>query len=323
MRPTVRRGACLLLVCLMPSAVAFGHSSTTRLAKVERGMPAEPEDPTAEVDVSPAAVPPPAAGVAVPTEAVPFAKGDSWYGFYFRLGGLFIAPTGRSKEVELVNVSPMAHLSGVTDGPIAGSWSSLGSNLMAAATIGWAPPILNRQLSIETILALPFAQKMYLGGTVANTSLAPMALGVLPTGVPPLGSELGEVTVLPPVVTLVYRFFPAWRVRPYVGLGASLLIVMGAKITNPVISEVSQPKVEIPPKLGWVVQGGVEVRLFGSFFLTGDFKYIGGLDLTAKVSNIWVRLPKLPLYGATRVGDNIVRVSVNPIVVQLGIGMNL
>jgi hypothetical protein len=98
---------------------------------------------------------------------------------------------------------------------------------------------------------------------------------------------------------------------------------MGAKITNPVISEVSQPKVEIPPKLGWVVQGGVEVRLFGSFFLTGDFKYIGGLDLTAKVSNIWVRLPKLPLYGATRVGDNIVRVSVNPIVVQLGIGMNL
>ena len=217
----------------------------------------------------------------------------------------------------------MAHLSGVTDGPVAGSWPSIGSNLMAAATIGWAPPILNRQLSIETILALPFTQKMYLGGTLANTSLAPTALGVLPTGVPAIGTDLGEVTVLPPVVTAVYRFFPESRIRPYVGLGASLLIVMGAKITNPMLSEVSKPKVEIPPKLGWVVQAGAEVRVYGPFFITGDFKYIGGFDLTGKVTDMWVRTPSLPLYGAVRVGDNVVKVSVNPIIVQLGVGMNL
>ena len=316
MRCTVRKTGLPLLLCVMVGGAASGHS---RLAL------AEPEDPPAEQPeaASTTASPTPAATTTLPAESVPFARGDSWYGFYFRLGGLFMAPTGRSQEVELVNVSPMAHLSGVTDGPVAGSWSTMGSKLMAAATIGWAPPILNRQLSIETILALPFTQKMYLGGTLANTSLAPTALGVLPTGVPALGTELGEVTVLPPVVTLVYRFFPAWRVRPYLGAGASLLIVMGAKITNPVISEVSQPKVEIPPKLGWVVQAGAEVRLFGSFFLTGDFKFIGGLDLTAKVTNIWVRLPNLPLYGAVRVGDNVVKVSVNPIVIQLGVGMNL
>ena len=328
-----------------PSGSTRGQVAALRVVKAVPAELAEPEDPADPADPaeSEAVRPrfdraPPARATPTPTptptrtptptptrrtESEPFAKGSSWFGFYFRVGGLFMAATGRSQEVELVDVSPMARLSGVTDGPIAGSWSSMGSNLMAAATIGWAFPILNRQLSVETILALPFAQKMYMGGTLATTSLAPTALGVLPTGVPALGEELGEVSVLPPVVTLVYRFFPGFRVRPYVGLGASLLVVMGAKITNPVLSEISPPKLEIPPKLGWVVQAGAEVRVFGPVFITGDFKYIGGFDLTAKVKDIWVRLPSLPLYGAVRVGDNVVKVSVNPIVVQLGIGMNL
>ena len=78
-----------------------------------------------------------------------------------------------------------------------------------------------------------------------------------------------------------------------------------------------------PPKLGWVVQAGAEVRVYGPFFITGDFKYIGGFDLTGKVTDMWVRTPSLPLYGAVRVGDNVVKVSVNPIIVQLGVGMNL
>lgn len=314
-----------------PPASTRGQGAALRVVKAdpaELAEPAEPDDPAESDAVRPRVdrVLPPVRATPTRTrrtESEPFAKGSSWLGLYFRVGGLFMAATGRSQEVELVDVSPMARLSGVTDGPIAGSWSSMGSNLMAAATIGWAFPILNRQLSVETILALPFAQKMYMGGTLATTSLAPTALGVLPTGVPALGEELGEVSVLPPVVTLVYRFFPGFRVRPYVGLGASLLVVMGAKITNPVLSEISPPKLEIPPKLGWVVQAGAEVRVFGPFFITGDFKYIGGFDLTAKVKDIWVRLPSLPLYGAVRVGDNVVKVSVNPIVVQLGIGMNL
>lgn len=294
-----RAGLVLVLLCAVISRAAFGQSGDHSAG-------------------SSTVVPTPAG-----TSSTRESERDSWFGLSFRLGGLFILPTGRSKEVELANVSPMAHLSGLTDGPIAGSWAAMGSNVMAAATIGWAPPILNRQLSIETILALPFTQKLYMGGTLATASLAPTALGVLPTGVPALGSELGEVTVLPPVVTLVYRFFPAWRVRPYLGAGASLLVVTGARITNPALSEISSPKVDIPPKLGWVVQAGAEVRVIGSFFVTGDIKYIGGLALTAKVTDIWVRLPNLPLYGPVKVGDNVVRVSVDPVVVQLGIGMNL
>lgn len=251
-----------------------------------------------------------------------FSTTEGWNGFYFRVGGLFIAPLGKSEPVELANVSGPAQLS-VQNGPIAGSYVTMGQNLMPAVTLGYALPFLNRQLSLETILALPFTMTMYAGGTLADQSLAPTALGNLPTGVPPLGTELGRVKVLPPVLTAVYRFFPAWRFRPYVGLGVSVLIPLEAQITNPVLTAVTQPKMEIPPKVGFVVQAGAEVRLWKWFFLTADFKYIAGFDLEAKVTNIWVRTPNLPLYEAVHVGDNIARVSVNPIVVQLGLGMDL
>jgi outer membrane protein W len=288
--------------------------STSALAQVRTAD--EPQDDLPPPDLEQAVA-------ASPEPARERTRGDGRLGFYFSLGGLFISPTGRSGEVELANVGAQARLSGMTNGPIAGSYTRMGSNLMAAAIIGYAPPILNRQLSIETILALPFAQKLYAGGTLANNSLGPKALNSLPTGVPALGEELGEVKALPPVVTAVYRFFPDSIVHPYLGFGACLMIVMEAKITNPVLSEVSAPKVDIPPKVGWVGQAGVEVRLFGSFFVTADLKYIGGLDITSTVKDIWVRLPELPIYGRVKVGDNVARMSVNPVLAQFGIGMAL
>jgi outer membrane protein len=124
------------------------------------------------------------------------------------------------------------------------------------------------------------------------------------------------------VVTLVYRFLPGAGVRPYLGAGASYLIPLHSEITNPVLIEVSAPQLDIPSKLGWVVQGGLDVHLYQSFFATIDFKYIGGLDVTATTRNIYVRLPSLPLYGAVKVGDNVAQVSVNPLVAQAGVGMN-
>jgi outer membrane protein W len=304
MKTQILQANCALL-CLAMSTSALAQRTAD-----------EPQD-----DLPP---PGPEEGMAAaPASAREPTPGDGRLGFYFSLGGLFISPTGRSGEVELANVGAQARLSGMTNGPIAGSYTRIGSNLMAAATIGYALPILNRQLSIETILALPFTQKLHAGGTLANNSLGPKALNSLPTGVPALGEELGEVKALPPVVTAVYRFFPNSIVHPYLGLGVSLMIVTEAKITNPVLTEVSAPKIEIPPKVGWVAQAGVEVRLFGSFFVSGDLKYIGGLDITSTVKDIWVRLPDLPIYGRVRVGDNIARMSVNPVIAQVGIGMAL
>jgi outer membrane protein len=256
--------------------------------------------------------------------------GHRWLeGFRFRLGALYVAPTGKGREVQMTNMTGMAKLS-LKEGPIAGSTSSLGATLLPALIVGYALPFLDRQLSIETILAPPITQKMTLGGTIATTSIAPTALGSLPTGVPPLGTELGEVKTLPPIVTAVYRFFPRARLRPYLGAGACALFVLDAKITNVVMTAVRPPKVSIPTRFGWVAQAGADVR-FGldalwpgrSFYLTADVKYVGGLDTTTTVRDIWVELPDLPLYGAAKVGDAVARLSVDPLVTFLGVGMDL
>lgn len=257
--------------------------------------------------------------------------GRRWLeGLRFRLGALYVAPTGKGQEVEMANLSGMSQLSGLKAGPIAGSTSSLGAALLPAIVLGYALPFLDRQLSIETILAPPLKQKMTLGGTIATTSIAPTALGSLPTGVPPLGTEFGEVTSLPPVVTAVWRFFPKARVRPYLGAGACALFALDAKVTNKVLTAVRAPTVNTPARLGWVAQAGAEVR-FGidalwpgrSFYLTADVKYVGGLDTTTTVKDIWVELPGLPLYGAAKVGDNVARLTIDPLVTFVGVGMDL
>lgn len=251
-----------------------------------------------------------------------YGEVDGWYGFYFRGAALFVIPTGKSQPVELANVQGPAELA-VKNGPIAGSYVTMGFNAMPALTLGYALPFWKRSLSIETILALPFEMTMHAGGTLATQSLAPYALGNLPTGVPPLGDELGKIKVLPPVLTLVWRFLPEFRVRPYVGAGVSVLIPMGARLTNPVLTAVGNPTLEVPVKAGFVIQAGGEVRLWKWFFLTADFKYIAGFDLTATVKNISVKLPALPIFEQAKVGDNVVKMSVNPVILQIGLGMDL
>lgn len=262
-----------------------------------------------------------------PLTATPAASdADEWpergTGLFFRVHALILAPAASSTEVSLENVEGPARL-GVANGPIAGSAVGLGTNVMPSLTVGWSLPFLERRLALETVLALPFKLKMYAKGSLATQSLAPTVLGNLPTGVPPLGEELGEVYVAPPLLTLTYRFGPFWRFRPYVGLGVSYLINLDARITNPVLTEVVTPTIEVPNRAGFVVQAGFDVHLWKWFFATFDAKYIAGLDLEAKVKNVWVRLPNLPLYGIAHVGDNSLKVTVNPFVFQLGIGVDL
>lgn len=251
-----------------------------------------------------------------------YGEVDGWYGFYFRVAALFVVPTGKSQPVELANVQGPAELA-VKNGPIAGSSVTMGFNAMPAVTLGYALPFWRRSLSIETILALPFEMSMRAGGTLATQSLAPYALGNLPTGVPPLGEELGKIKVLPPVLTLVWRFLPEFRVRPYVGAGVSILIPMEAALTNPVLTAVGHPTLEVPVKAGFVLQAGGEVRVWKWFFVTADFKFIAGFDLEAKVKDVAVKLPGLPLFEQAKVGDTVVKMSVNPVILQLGLGMDL
>ncbi len=224
----------------------------------------------------------------------------------------------QSSPVVLSHVAGPAQLA-LSNGPVAGSGVSVGDALMPAATIGYR---VWDQFTLETILAPPITLDMVATGTLATQPLAPTALGNLPTGVPALGTHLGQTKALPPVLTATYRFLPDWPVRPYLGAGVSYMISYDTQITNPVLTSVHPVSLNLPPAWGWVVQAGLDLHLWSGLFLTLDAKYIGGLNLDVEMDHLDARVPGLPLYGTVHLGDATVHLSVNPLVFQGGVGWN-
>jgi len=267
---------------------------------------ADPEpDATASVDTTHDA---PAAGV-VAHEKKPF---------YLRVGGIFIKPLSTSQPMSLADVDGPASLA-LMNGPIAGSGASVDSAATPGLIVGYRLPYLHRRLSIETVLGLPFTVKFTATGTLATQSLAPTALGI-PTGVMPLGPQLGEAKAAPPVVTAVYSLIDHGIVQPYIGAGVAVLFSYGAKVTNPTLTAQGSPELSIPPAPGVVVQGGIDFKLYKEWFLRLDVKYIAFMEANAEVHNIVVATPNIPLFGNVEVGTAKMSVEVNPLILQAGIG---
>jgi outer membrane protein W len=240
---------------------------------------------------------------------------------YVRAGVLHLAPRAESGELVLSDVSGVATLS-VDDGPVAGSGVEVESLTIPALTVGCVLPVWDGRVAVETILAMPLHITMRATGTLSDESLAAYAAGDIPTGVPALGPELAETTALTPVVTLVYRFLRRRAVRPYAGLGATYLYAYDSRITNPVLTEASRPRVTIDGAAGAVGQLGVEARFLGRFTATVDVKTIAGLTVSATVRDIHVMTPALPVHGQVRVGDAAMDVALHPIIVQVGAGVS-
>src|SRR6185312_6222236 len=157
-------------------------------------------------------------------------------------------------------------------------------------------------------------------GTLRDKSIAPTALGI-PTGVMALGPDLGEAHAAPPVVTLVYSPFDG-MFRPYVGAGVAVMFTYGAKTTNPILTEVSQPQMSIAPAPGVAAQAGTEVRITQKIYARLDFKFIALMRADAEVHHIQVKTPDIPLFDTVEVGTAKMSVWVNPLIVQLGVGMD-
>lgn len=255
----------------------------------------------------------------VKTDWLGFAPGEK--PFYFRAGYTLLAPDSSSSEVYLEDVSGPADLA-VDNGPIAGSGASVEDVDFPSVIIGWTLPWGDGHWALETILALPFTVEFKTAGTLTTDSIAPYALGNIPTGVPPLGEEFGESKVLPPVVTLVYRFGLEQSLRPYVGAGLAYMITYDGEVTNPVLTAVGEPSLEIDDVFGFALQGGVEYNVWGDWWVNADVKYIAGLETTATVEEIWVETPELPTYEVARVGDATVDVTVDPWVFHIGVGFD-
>lgn len=248
-----------------------------------------------------------------------FAPGEK--PFYFRAGYSLLAPDSSSSAVALDDVGGPADLA-VDNGPIAGSGASVEPVDFPSAILGWRLPWGDGNWAVETILALPLTVEFTTTGTLVNESIAEYALGNIPTGVPALGETFGESKALPPVVTLVYRFLPGHAVRPYLGAGLSYMLTYDSKVTNPILTALGEPELEIDDVFGFAVQGGVEWNFAGDWWMNADVKFIGGLEATATVTDIWVETPGLPTYEVARVGNAVVDVSVDPWVYHLGVGFD-
>ncbi|MGE5187025.1 MAG: OmpW/AlkL family protein [Acidobacteriota bacterium] len=248
----------------------------------------------------------------------PLAKPKAKKRFYFRAGVAFVDPLSQSNELELAGVDGPASLA-ISNGPIAGSGASIASSTIPAVIIGYVLPKWHDRVAIETILGTPLTVKMQATGTLATQSLAPTALGI-PTGIMPLGPELGQADAVPPVVTLVYSLLADGPVRPYVGAGASVLIAYNARVTNPVLTSVGKPSFSIAPAPGLALQTGVEATIYGRIYARLDVKFIALMQARAEVHNIQMNAPDLPLFGTVEVGTAKMSMWVNPLIIQAGIG---
>jgi outer membrane protein W len=239
--------------------------------------------------------------------------------FYFRGGVVLVAPLEISQDAQIKGIDGPASLA-LENGPVEGSGSSVDSAIVPGVIIGYVLPWWNRKVAVEVILGTPFEIELKSTGTLANESLAPEALGIA-TGVPPLGSELGTAKVAPPTITAVYRFDrKLGPIQPYAGTGVSVLFAYDETITNPILTAVRDPDFEIPPAPGLVLQGGLEARLFKRLYATVDVKFVAGMLVRGKVSNIVVETPELPLFENAEVGTAQMNVWVNPLIVQAGVG---
>jgi outer membrane protein W len=244
----------------------------------------------------------------------------SYERLYVRAGVLHVQPLSDSRELTLANVRGPASLA-VMDGPIEGSGVALEPITTLAVIAGYVLPIAGERLSVETVLSTPIRVTFRATGTLADMSLAPDALGI-PTGVPALGRQLGEADAAPPLVTAVYRPVDLGPVHPYVGTGIGVLITYNARATNPTLTEAGQPAFEIDPALGWVLQAGTDVTLWRRIHARIDLKYIAFMKAHATVKNLEVRTPELPLFETAQVGTATMDMWVNPLIIQIGAGVD-
>lgn len=240
--------------------------------------------------------------------------------FYFRAGGAIVKPVTSSRELELADVNGPASLA-VQNGPIAGSGATVDSATIPAVIVGYVLPTASRRWSLETVLGVPFTVRFQATGTLANMSIAPTALGI-PTGIGPLGPELGEAKAVPPILTAVYQLTDGGLLRPYVGAGASVLFAYDAHVTNPTLTAVNQPDMSISPAPGLVLQGGLDARLWKSVYARLDVKFIALMMARAEVHHIEVKTPGLPLFDNVEVGTAKMNLWVNPFIVQGAVGVD-
>ena len=102
-----------------------------------------------------------------------------------------------------------------------------------------------------------------------------LILGVTPHDVMAVGTaagdiDLGDVTLLPPTLTLQYHFNPEGQYRPYVGAGVNYTYFFNEDLP----SGSALSTIDYDASFGLAAQAGIDIALQDEWFLNLDVKYI-------------------------------------------------
>jgi outer membrane protein len=120
---------------------------------------------------------------------------------------------------------------------------------------------------------------------------------------------LASTWVLPPTLTVQYHPIVKGPVRPYVGVGVNYTLFYGEDASKGLEAAVGKTRVSMSDSIGWAVQAGVDVDLNKRMFLNFDVKYID-IDTTATLRT-------------SAAANQKVRISLDPLVVGVGVGIRL
>ncbi len=142
-----------------------------------------------------------------------------------------------------------------------------------------------------------------------NNLAAELILGVTPHDVKAVGTalgevDLGEVTLLPPTLTLQYHFETGTRMKPYIGAGVNYTTFFNDDLPSGTVLT----SIDYDDSFGLALQAGVDIKLDNGWLLNFDVKRI---DINTDVT-----IDAQAALSATVNAD----VDINPWVVGVGLG---
>ena len=133
----------------------------------------------------------------------------------------------------------------------------VGSNWRPSFT---AEYFLNDHLGVEVLAALPFKHDVKLNGVAA-----------------------GEVTHLPPTVSLQYHFSPEAKISPYLGAGVNFTWIYSEDSAGPIAGT----QLKLKNSWGLAAHAGVDFKLENDWFVGVDARWID-IDSDVSVNTVQV-----------------------------------
>ncbi|MFS2318618.1 OmpW/AlkL family protein [Maricaulis sp. D1M11] len=117
------------------------------------------------------------------------------------------------------------------------------------------------ELDITYFLSDAWAAELILGVTPHDVSAVGTALGDV---------DLGDVTLLPPTLTLQYHFNPDGQYRPYLGAGVNYTHFFNDDLPG----NSALTSIEYDDSFGLAAQAGVDIVVSEDWFFNIDVKYV-------------------------------------------------